>query len=153
MASDLELIVKPLRPSGAGWVQWPWIAPPGYEDLRPYAIERWYNRGHEVQVMSSIENVQPEANVEARHEYHLSVSGVKFGANRIYRVSDSRARWAMREFRFDEFFEDNHVPGGLVRNYWRPVADPLVGQVCVCVEREPTMREMQGDYIWRGHRG
>ena len=26
--------------------------------------------------------------------------------------------------------EDNHVPGGLVRNFWRPVADHLEGREC-----------------------
>lgn len=116
----------------------------------PYAIERWYNRSHQVQVVSSIENVQPEGGAEPRHEYHLSVSGLKNGAVRIYRVSDSRARWALRVFRFEGWFEDNHVPGGLVRNHWRPIADPLVGQVCVCVDTEPAIREMKGDYVWRG---
>lgn len=43
--ADIPLIVKPLRPKGGGWVQWPWHRPEGYE--RPYAIERWYNRGQE----------------------------------------------------------------------------------------------------------
>ena len=38
----VPLIVQPLRPTGTGWVQWPWFQPAGY--AQPYAIERWYNR-------------------------------------------------------------------------------------------------------------
>lgn len=146
--SDTPLIVKPLRPQGGGWAQWPWYQPAGY--ARPYAIERWYNRGQEVQAVSAIEVVKPEGDAEARPEYHVSVSGLKHGADKIYRVSESRARWVLKEFGLEGWFEDNHVPGGLVRNYWRPVAEPHVGEVCACVAEEPTMREMNGDYIWRG---
>lgn len=45
--------------------------------------------------------------------------------------------------------EDNHVSHGIVRNYWRPVADRLVGKACPCKEEEPTIREDKGDVIWR----
>jgi hypothetical protein len=142
-----ELIIKPPRPTGGGWVQWPWIQPAGYS--RPYAIERWYNRGQEMQVLSAVEVVKPEG-AAARPEFHISVSGLEHQALVPYRCSDSRARWALKAFGFEGWLEDNHVPGGLARNFWRPVADPLVGEVCPCVATEPAIREMQGDYVWRG---
>lgn len=146
--ADVPLIVHPLRPAGGGWVQWPWYQPAGY--ARPYAIERWYNRGQEVQAVSAIEIVLPEGAKEGRPEYHISVSGLAHGAERPYRCSDSRARWVLKQFGLEGWFEDNHVPHGVVRNWWRPVAEPKVGEICACVESEPTMREMKGDYVWRG---
>lgn len=145
--AELPLILKPLRPTGRGWVQWPWFQPAGHP--RPYAIERWYNRGQEVQACSAIEVIRPEGAADVRPEYHVSVSGVLHGSDRPYRCSDSRARWVLKQFRLDGWFEDNHVPHGIVRNFWRPVAESQVGEVCACVEREPAVREMKGDYVWR----
>jgi len=147
MEVESQLIIKPLRPRGHGWVQWP--ADTSAWDAKPYAIERWYNRGQETQVFSAVEVILPEGARETRPEYHVSVSGLKHGAAENYRCSDSRARWVLKEFGLDGWFEDNHVPHGLVRNFWRPVADPLVGDVCSCVESEPAVREMKGDYVWR----
>lgn len=146
--SEVALIVHPLRPRGGGWVQWP-TDTSGWE-TQPYAIERWYNRGEETQILTAIEIILPEGSTETRPEYHVSISGLKYGASKNYRCSDSRARWILKQFGLDGWFEDNHVPDGLVRNYWRPVAEPKVGEICACVEHEPAMREMQGDYVWRG---
>lgn len=139
------LIIQPLRP-GAGWQQWP--VDVSTWPTRPYAIERWYNRLNEVQVISAIEVVK-EIGRDDRPEYHLSISGLKYMAVKNHRCSDSLARWALKQFGLDGWEEDNHVPGGLVRNWWRPVADPLVGQECLCKETEPEIREDKGDYIWR----
>lgn len=144
----LPAIVSPLRPRGRGWTQiavdtslWP---------RQPYVIEGWRNRVHEVQVFSAVESVRPEGETEPRLEYHISITGYNDEKSKGYRCSASRARWVLREFGLDGHFEDNHVPHGIVRNFWRPVAEPLVGQVCPCVDEEPAMREMKGDYIWRG---
>lgn len=142
----LPLIVQPLRPRFGEWEQWPvdtsnWPA-------QPYAIERWYNRSNEVQVVSAVEVVQ-EIGRDNRPEYHLSVSGLKHLATTNYRCSNSRALWALRQFGLQGWEEDNHVPGGLVRNFWRPIAEPLVGQQCLCKAIEPEVSEDRGDYIWR----
>lgn len=150
--AGLPAIIQPFRPKGGGWVRWPadwqnWN-PGGFA---PYVIERWYNRGQELQVISAIERVNPEDVGGARLEYHLSVTGLKYRGPGPYRVSESRARFALKCFGFDGSTQDNHVPGGLARNYWRPVEDRLQGQECPCVETEPAMREMKGDYVWRGH--
>ncbi|HZF28716.1 MAG TPA: hypothetical protein VE907_06345 [Gammaproteobacteria bacterium] len=146
----LPLIVKPFRPLTGGWepveVAWP-------RDRRQrYVIEKYYNRGQELQVITAIEMVEPDDLVvrPRRAEFHVSVSGLKWMAPAPYRVSDSRARWAMKQFGYAGYTEDNHVPGGIARNYWRPVDDHFQGEVCKCLEREPTMREMKGDYVWRG---
>lgn len=147
----LPAILKPFRPITGGWVEWQanWRSW-GPDGAVPYVIERWYNRGQELQVLSSIESVDPEDGSGRRLEYHVSVSGLKYGADRPYRVSDSRARFALKAFGFDGYTEDNHVPHGIVRNYWRPIEDRLQGIECPCVDEEPAFREMQGDFTWRG---
>lgn len=150
----LPLILKPFRPVQPGWARVPvaWQQPPGGPRFAPYAIEKYYNRGQELQVITAIEVVLPDSEIvlEGRPEYHVSVSGLKWMADRIYRVSDSRARWAMKQFGYADFTEDNHVPDGLVRNFWRPIDQRYVGEICKCVEREPAIRTMKGDYVWRG---
>lgn len=82
-------------------------------------------------------------------EYHLSISHpVSPGVAR--RCDRNAARWVLRQFGLDGAKEDNHVPGGQVRNYWRPVADAMVGRECPCVEDEPMIVEDRGDFVWRG---
>lgn len=152
----LPAIVQPLKPAGGGWRECPTDSVRDWPSL-PYSIQRWYNRGHEVQALSAVECVNQEGKIDIdRLEYHVSLSGRKqldadgFVFGPVYRISSSRARWALRIFGMDEALEDNHVPSGLVRNYWRPLNDREVGEVCKCVEEEPAMREMKGDFVWRG---
>jgi hypothetical protein len=145
----LPLILTPFRPITRGWVEWPTDLSV-FPGSKPYVLERYYNRGQELQVMTSIEVVEQDDHSPPRPEYHLSVSGLKHLAALPHRVCESTARWALKQFGFDGFTEDNHAPHGLVRNYWRPVADQFAGQVCACVKDEPTIKEMQGDYVWRG---
>lgn len=81
-------------------------------------------------------------------EYHLSISHpVSPGVTR--RCDRNAARWVLRQFGLEGAKEDNHVPGGQVRNWWRPVADPMVGRECLCVEDEPAIVEDKGDFTWR----
>jgi hypothetical protein len=140
---DIPLIVQPLRPKGKGWEQWQ----VGNLELvrRAYAIERWYNRGQEVQVLSSIEMVSGEG--PDRPEFHLSISALPYMGH-VKRASESLARWVLKEFDFTDYAQDNHVPNGIVRNYWRPVAENK-SPVCHCVESEPKIVEDKGDFIWR----
>lgn len=119
---------------------------------KPYVYERYWSRVHELSVITAIEVVQPDSDLGLvpRPEYHVSVTGLKYLAEAPYRVSDSRGRYAMKLFGFEGYTEDNHVPDGKARNYWRPVDDKMAGEICRCVEREPAVREMKGDYVWRG---
>jgi hypothetical protein len=77
-------------------------------------------------------------------EYHLSVS--LSGA----RCSAADALFVLAAFELTDAKEDNHVPSGRVRNFWRPVADKLSAYECPCVDDEPAIREDKGDFIWRG---
>lgn len=145
---NTPLIVHPFRPlSERGWEEWQVVT--SHWEKQPYAIARWYNRANEVSVISSIEMVEESYGKPPRPEYHISVSGLAYVGVEIYRCSEQRAQWVLKKFGAENFTQDNHVPNGKVRNYWRPVADPLAGQSCPCIEVEPAVKEMKGDYIWR----
>lgn len=139
-------ILQPMRPGGSSsWVMWPLMNPEFVAEA--YAAERWFNRAHEIQVISSIEGVRQD-NGSKRFEYHLSVTACTWPDFKVMRCNDQTARWAMVQFNFTDYVEDNHVPGGKTRNYWRPIAqnqDPS----CHCFETEPKIVEDKGDYIWR----
>lgn len=139
-----ESIVKPRRPIvDHGWEQLPVSLPT--LDRGGYPYEIWRHRANSLGVISSVE-------VAAEHPgaaplgpaYHLSVS--RFGA----RCSSADALWVLGAFELSDALEDNHVPNGKVRNFWRYVADNLSGYACACVDVEPAIREDSGDYVWRG---
>lgn len=81
-------------------------------------------------------------------EYHLSISR-QHRTLGTRRCTSNEVRWVLKQFGIEEAIEDNHVPGGKVRNFWRPVADPMVGRECLCVEDEPAIVEDKGDFVWR----
>jgi hypothetical protein len=65
------------------------------------------------------------------------------------RCDSNEAKCVLVQFGLDGAEEDNHVPHGIVRNFWRPLADRLVGLECPCKENEPEIREDKGDIVWR----
>jgi len=77
-------------------------------------------------------------------EYHISIT--KMG---MKRCDSNEAKWVLRQFGLDGWEEDNHVPYGVARHFWRPVAENLVGLECKCKADEPEIVEDKGDYIWR----
>jgi len=149
IVDGVPLVVSIFRPPSEQWEQWP-VSVAGFE-VKPIVAERYYCESHRVQVITSLECVQPEDGTPARVEYHLSVSAIDVDGS-VMRADEQLAQWALRQFGFAGGLQDNHVPSGRVRNYWRPIADPLQGQECPCVDDEPAMIEMQGDYTWRGAR-
>lgn len=120
--------------------------------LTSHSIERWIHKKSLISVLTAVEPIVPEGQTEPRPEYHISmVRLVRLESGTpVERVDSSDAQSVLGMFGADGFLEDNHVPGGRVRNFWRPVAEPAVGQVCACVDDEPAMREDKGDYVWRG---
>lgn len=104
---------------------------------------------HYAQVISTVEVAHEPGQPDLGPEYHISVSlpTVDRGPERIDSVG---ARDVLQRFGLDGWTEDNHVARGNVRNFWRPVAEPMVGWICRCVDDDPAMREDKGDFIWRG---
>lgn len=136
----VESIIKPLRPKTSGWRALP--SPPSWVTLG-YAGETWVHLATRIYVISAVEVAVDDDGVERGPEYHVSIS--RNGG----RCSTQAARDVLRQFGADGAEEDNHVPSGIVRNFWLPVAEALIGQECACKADEPAVREDRGDYIWR----
>jgi hypothetical protein len=98
-------------------------------------------------VLSAVEVAADADGIDRGPEYHLSFS--KEVAGFKVRCDTNDAVWLLREFELEGAEEDNHVPHGFVRNFWRPVAENLVGMECACKEDEPAIREDKGDFVWR----
>lgn len=131
-------IIQPKQPKGQGWSQ---------EDASAlqssYPLQAW---AHESGIfcLSAVEVADEEGQPKLGPEYHLSIS--KSGQ----RCTSAEASFALNAFDLNDAKEDNHVPSGKVRNFWRPVADNLSGYECPCKDEEPAIREDKGDYVWRG---
>jgi hypothetical protein len=142
-ADGIQSVVSVLRPRVAGWRE---IPTDGMPARSAGVLRAFFHQASSLAVLSAVEVVD-DGQVDGP-EYHLSISrqhrtlGTK-------RCSSIEARWVLIQFGMDGAHEDNHVPGGLVRNFWRPVADPMVGRECPCVAGENTIREDKGDYVWR----
>lgn len=110
-----------------------------------YAAHGWINPNHGLKVISAVEVAKDKDGIDRGPEYHISIS--KFTGDRVLRCSAAEAAFVLNQFGLEGAEEDNHVPNGLVRNFWRPVADNLVGLECACKEEETPV--IEGDYIWR----
>jgi hypothetical protein len=81
-------------------------------------------------------------------EHHISISKqLRNGAGT--RCDSDEANWVLDSVRQRRVEEDNHVPRGIVRKFWRPGADRLLGIECPRKAEEPATREDMGDFVWR----
>ncbi len=140
----IESAIKPKRPIAQGWRRCAtWKCPPQLLDLG-YPAEAWEHPRSGLFALSAVEVAHEPGKPSLGPEYHLSIS-----------LNGSRcpagdALFVLHAFGLTDAKEDNHVPGGFVRNFWRPVADNLSGYECTCVADEPAIREDNGDFVWRG---
>jgi hypothetical protein len=136
-------IIQPKLPTGPGWrrATW-WVCPPQLAELG-YPVEAWEHVDG-LFALSALEVAHDPGQPDLGPEYHLSVS------LNGQRCSAADALWALGQFDLADAKEDNHVPSGRVRNFWRPVADSLSGYECACVDDEPAILEDKGDFVWRG---
>jgi hypothetical protein len=139
----MQSIITPRRPIYPGWRQIKGVHLPLAAEGYPFEV--WANDANGLGVISAVEVAAEHIGAEPLGPaYHLSVSA--FGA----RCSSGDAAWVLGQFGLTDALEDNHVPSGKVRNFWRYVADNLSGYACPCVSSEPAMREDKGDFVWRG---
>lgn len=139
--SELENVIQRLRPGGPGW-----------EDLGDYRVlgwpaRRWWHAKASLLVMSAVEVASDKDGIDRGPEYHISVSKQHVAGPR--RCSSEEGTWVLQQFGLQGAEEDNHVPGGVVRNYWRTVAEPMIGLECACKADEPAIVEDKGDFVWR----
>ena len=146
----MNAIIQPKGPrEHMGWVELE-----GGENFG-YPFRRFVHLAHGLSVMSAVEVANEPGELGLGPEYHLSVCRFRnvtnpLGGRRIFRCDEQDARTVLRQFGLEDAREDNHVPSGFMRNFWRPVADRLSGYECPCVDAEPAMREDKGDFVWRG---
>jgi hypothetical protein len=140
----VESVIKPLRPNGDPWVRMPDL-PPQY--TFGYECEVWKNTSLNLGVMSAVEVASDKDGIDRGPEYHISISKHDRGQPR--RCSLAEALFVLRAFGLEGAEEDNHVPHGVVRNFWRTVAEPMIGLECACKADEPAIVEDKGDFVWR----
>jgi len=140
-----ESIIKPKEPiTGSQWRHATWWQCPPQLAVLGYPVKAWEHPSG-LFVLSAVEVTKDEPRQEhLGPEYHLSIS------DRGQRCSSNEAMAILIDFGLTDATEDNHVPFGKVRNFWRPVADRLSGIECPCKKDEPAIREDKGDFIWRG---
>lgn len=136
-----ENVVQPLRPTGDDW-RFDGVAEIDVGN-GSFPSDVWTHR-RGFRVFSTIE-VMPDEVPSKGPEYHLSMSRIFMG--RIVRVSSNEARYILSCFGLDGWEEDNH--SRLVRNFWRPVNENLVGLECPCKATETAVVEDGGDFVWR----
>ncbi len=137
----IESVIKPKAPKGPGWVDG---GPTPPEVSLGYESRYWLYPAQGITVISAVEVARDPGDIDKGPEYHISIS-----RNR-QRCTRNEARFVLRAFDMEDSDEDNHVPGGFVRNFWMPVAERLRGYVCPCKDDEPAMVEDRGEFVWRG---
>ena len=141
-ADGTRSITSVLRPKGAGWQE----IPTDKRFSMGYPLRAFFYEARNLAVMSAVE-VADDGKIDKGPEYHLSIS--KQLPSGPARCDSNEAKWVLGQFGLDGAEEDNHVPNGVVRNFWRPVATGLVGLECECKAEEPEIKENKGDFIWR----
>lgn len=141
-----DSIVQPKRPRNiSAWD----ILPGGVGPLAAmgYPYQRWMHKKLGIRVISAVEVATdtPGQPSTKGPEYHLSAT-IHF-AGRLGRVPAELIPWLLKEFDIEGAEEDNHVNAGIARNFWKPVAERLVGIECACKEDEPLV--IEGDYEYR----
>jgi hypothetical protein len=135
-------IIPVKRPKGQGW--WQVHAPELSINKNGYDYEIWQHK-EGFSVISAVEVAEEEKHsINVGPVYHISISKLH------KRCTSNEAKWVCKQFDMQDAEEDNHVPGGFVRNFWRPIAEKYIGYECPCKETEPAIKEDKGDFIWRG---
>jgi hypothetical protein len=138
----IQSIIQPKRPKAKAWWQrkdWQMPVPNG-----GYPVVAWQHPSG-LFVLSALEVPVAEPGAEAMGpQWHISIS------LNGWRCDSNQAKWVLKQFGMEAAEEDNHVPGGFVRNFWLPVADKYAGYQCPCKDDEPAMVEDKGDFVWRG---
>lgn len=137
----VRAITQTLRPRGSGWSEVNFRLP---HNNFGFPSRTYEHRKSGLVVISSVETMSDE---DKGPEFHISISLQRNG--RGCRCDSNTAKWVLDQFGLDGAEEDNHVPGGIVRNFWRTVAAPLIGMECECKEAEPAIVEDKGDFVWR----
>lgn len=117
------------------------------ENIKPksgsWKILGWepYGQGFKYQNVMGVIAISSIHLIDGKPQWHVSFS------HQGQRIPQGWMESLLSQWGLQGWDEDNHVPNGKVRNYWKPVqkTDP---QVCPCkANEEPHLEE--GGYIWR----
>lgn len=141
----MQSIINPKAPAAPGWRRARgWAMPPQLAALG-FPCEAWEHPESGLFCLSAVEVAAEAKGLPAKGPaYHLSISLAG------QRCTSADALFVLAAFDLADALEDNHVPSGRVRNFWRYVADSLSGYACMCVDEEPAIVEDRGDFVWRG---
>ena len=129
----IESALKPKLPNNPAWKRTEWQSNTGY----PALAFRHDRLG--LQVISGVEVAEEEIGPE----YHISIS--KSAGNQPRRCSMAEAQMVLKQFDAEGAKEDNH--SSIIRSFWMPVNQSLIGIECDCRDQESVIRE--GDFEWR----
>lgn len=137
---SVESVIKPKTPKSPAWE-----CLGASEIIRSMGFPSglFYHRLAGLTVISAVEVAVDSDGSSNGPEYHVSIS--KNGK----RCSSAEARMVLTVFDMEGAEEDNHVPHGKVRNFWKPVNETLIGIECECKSSENAIVEDGGDYVWR----
>lgn len=143
----IRSIIQPLVP--ANEADWIGPIPLSHRVTLGYEGYAWQHLTNDLQVFSCVEVAKDKDGIDRGPEYHISISS-RPNCGAPCRASTSETAWVLHQFgNLDGWEEDNHAPHGVVRNFWRAVAEPLVGLECACKEQESAIVEDKGEYVWR----
>lgn len=140
-ADGTRALFSVLRPTTPGWHE----VPGAQRYSAGYPAKAFFHQQHSLFVISAVEVASDE---DKGPEYHISIS--KQLVSGPTRCTSHEAKWVLEQFGLQGAEEDNHVPSGVARNFWRPLATGLIGMDCKCKADEPAIVEDKGDFIWRG---
>lgn len=141
----MQSIIQPKEPApDNGWRRAAWWKAPAELVKMGYPVIAFEHLETGLFVLSALEVIDGPGEPDLGPEWHISIS------KNQRRCTSAEALFVLHHFGMDDAREDNHVPNGVVRNFWRHVADNLSGYECPCVDEEPAMREDKGDFVYRG---
>lgn len=120
----------------------------------PYPQHVW-DHEYGVRAITAMEVVEEAGHPESSGpHYHVSLTRWVLTGPVVkgpLRIDSADAAYVLREFfgGLDGWEEDNHLPDGKARHFWRPVDETKVGMECFCKKHEPRITEDGGDYVWR----
>jgi hypothetical protein len=111
----MDSVIQPKRPIVQNWrrATW-WKCPPQLAEFG-YPVEAWEHPSSGLFCLSALEVAHDPGKPALGPEYHLSVT------MNGQRCTAADALFALASFGLEDAKEDNHVPNGRVRNFWRPV--------------------------------
>lgn len=131
----IESVLNPKLPNNNLWQA------QEVEQVSDYPAIGFYHPRLKLFVISAVE----VAEVEIGPEYHISISKYAGPYSRPRRCTMPEAQMVLKQFGAQGAKEDNH--SSIIRSFWMPVNESLIGQECECKDQEAVIRE--GDFEWR----